>query len=150
MISGVVSAPPPPPPPDCCLITAQVEGSTLTHTQYNSVASLMSSLLCLPTRALVYVGHTLNPLTLHWHCTAAERGESDPKYSIGLLSEMAQEGIGMINVGTAQEIGIPQRQVSMHQYTLYFIWYVCMYVCIHYRVGSCFTYTHILISLSLE
>jgi hypothetical protein len=109
MISGEVSAPPPPPPPDCCLITAQVEGSTLTHTQYNSVASLMSSLLCLPTRALVYVGHTLNPLTLHWHCTAAERGDSDPNYSIGLLSEMAQEGIGMINVGTAQEIVIPQR-----------------------------------------
>ena len=104
----------PPPPPDCHLITALMEGSTLTHTQCNTIATLMTSVLCLPTRALEYVGHTLNPLTLHWHCTTAERGDSDPVYSIGLLSEMAEEGIRMINVGTAQDIVIPQKNVSIH------------------------------------
>ena len=121
MISGEVIALPQPPPPNFCHITALVEGPTLTHTQYSSVASLMSSLLCLPTSALVYVGHTLNPLTLHWHCTATERGESDPEYTIGLLSEMVQEGIRMINVGTAQEIVIPQRNVSIHVCTYLYL-----------------------------
>ena len=119
MISGELCGPLPPLPPDYCLITTQVGGSTLTHTQCNTVASLMSSLLCLPTRTLVYVGHTLNPLTLHWHCTTAERGDSDPVYSIGLLSEMAEEGIRMINVGTAQDIVIPQRNVSIHVQCIY-------------------------------
>ena len=133
MISGELCGPLPPIPPDYCLVTALVEGSTLTQTQYNTIASLMSSLLCLPTRALVYVGHTLNPLTLHWHCTTAERGDtdSDPKYSIGLLSEMAEEGIRMINVGTAQDIVIPQRNVSIlvHVHVCTNLYFVYLSVC---------------------
>ena len=124
IISGEVTAPPPRTPPDFYLITAQVEGSTLTHTQYNTVVSLMSSLLCLPTHALAYVGHTLNPLTLHWHCTTTEGGKSNPVYSVGLLSEMVEEGIRMINVGTAQDIVIPQRNVSIlvPVYTCLSVW----------------------------
>ena len=113
MISGEVSAQPSPPPPGSCLITAQVEGTTLTRAQYTRIASLMSSLLCLLTRALVYVGHTLHPLTLHWHCSAAERGDSDPQYSIGILSAMAQEGIIQINNGKLQDSVIPRRNVSV-------------------------------------
>ena len=116
MISGEVSAQPSPPPPDSCLITAQVEGSTLTRAQYTSIASLMSSLLCLPTGALEYVGHTLHPLTLHWHCSAAERGECDPQYSIGILSAMAQEGIVLINVVKKLDSVIPQRNVSVYMH----------------------------------
>ena len=116
MISGEVSAQPSPPPPDSCLITVQVEGSTLIRAQYTRIASLMSSLLCLPTGALEYVGHTLHPLTLHWHCSAAERGESDPQYSIGILSAMAQEGILLINVGKKQDSIIPQGNVSIHKH----------------------------------
>ena len=115
MISGEVSAQPSPPPPDSCLITAQVEGSTLTRAQYTKIASLMSSLLCLPTGVLEYVGHTLHPLTLHWHCSAAERGESDPQYSIGILSAMAQEGIVHINVGKKLDSVIPRWNVSVHK-----------------------------------
>ena len=135
-LSGKASTPPLPTPPDCYLITALVEGSTLTRTQYNTVATLMSSLLCLPTRALVYVGHTLNPLTLHWHCTTAERGDSDPVYSIGLLSEMAEEGVRMINVGTAQDIVIPQKNVSIHVHT-------CMYKLVYLFVCT----VHVSISI---
>ena len=116
MISGEVSAQPSPPPPDSCLITAQVEGSTLTRAQYTSIASLMSSLLCLRTGALEYVGHTLHQLTLHWHCSAKERGESDPRYSTGILSAMAQEGIVLINVGKKVDTAIPQRNVSAHKH----------------------------------
>ena len=56
MISGEGSAQPSPSPPGSCLITAQVEGTTLTRARYTRIASLMSSLLCLLTRALVYVG----------------------------------------------------------------------------------------------
>ena len=113
MISGEVSAQPSPPPPGSCLITAQVEGTTLTRARYTRIASLMSSLLCLLTRALVYVGHTLHPLTLHWHCSAAERGDSNPRYSIGILSAMAQEGIIQINNEKLQDSAVPQRNVSV-------------------------------------
>ncbi|CAI8058513.1 Ankyrin repeat domain-containing protein 50 [Geodia barretti] len=67
MISGESSTQPSPPPPDSHLVTAQLEGSTLTRAQYNTIHSLTSSLLCIPTGDLVYDGHTLNPLTLHWH-----------------------------------------------------------------------------------
>ena len=91
MISGDVASPPSPPPPDSHLITAQVEGTstTLTQTQYTTISSLICSLFCLPTAALVYDGHTCNPLTLHWHYTAGEREKIEPTYSTGLLSEMA-------------------------------------------------------------
>ena len=112
MISGEGSSQPSPPPPGSCLITAQVEGTTLTRARYTRIASLMSSLLCLLTRALVYVGHTLRPLTLHWHCSAAERGDSDPRYSVGILSAMAQEGIIQINDGKMHSV-IPRRNVSI-------------------------------------
>ena len=112
MISEEVSLVPSSAPPDSCLISAQVEGTTLTRAQYNSISSLTSSLLCLPTGALVYVGHTSNPLTLHWHCTTGEKGEIKPHYSTGLLSEMAHKGIRMITVGTIVESVIPHRNVS--------------------------------------
>ena len=112
MITGEVMPLPSPAPPDSYLITAQVESTTLTQAQYSTISSLTSSLLCLPTGALVYVGHTSNPLTLHWHCTTGERSEIKPDYSIGLLSEMVHEGIRMINVGTTVETVILQRNVS--------------------------------------
>ena len=37
MFSGESSAQPPPPPPDSHLVTAELEGSTLTRAQYNTV-----------------------------------------------------------------------------------------------------------------
>ena len=132
MISGEVSAQPSPPPPGSCLITAQVEGTTLTRAQYTRITSLMSSLLCLLTRALVYVGHTLHPLTLHWHCSAAERGDSDPEYSVGILSAMAQEGIIQINDGKMDSV-VPRRNVSIDValYTDLILWpfELCIYTC---------------------
>ena len=100
------------PPPGSCLITAQVEGTTLTQARYTRIASQMGSLLHLPTRALTYVGHTLHPLTLHWHCSAAERGERDIYYPMGTLSAMVQEGIVQINLGTELDLVIPQKNVS--------------------------------------
>ena len=113
MISGEMTTQPPVPPPDSCLITAQLEATTLTCAEYRSIANLMSSLLCLPTGALVYMGHTLSPLTLHWHCSAAQKGESNPVYSTGLLTEMVQNGIRKIHIGDKLESVIPQRNVSM-------------------------------------
>ena len=110
MISGEVSTQPPPPPPDSCLITAQLEATSLTCAEYDNITSLMCSLLCLPTGALVYAGHTLNPLTLCWHCSAVER---NPIYSIGLFTEMAEEGIKTINVVNKVECVIPPKNVSM-------------------------------------
>ena len=93
-------------------VSAQVEGTTLTKTQYSSIHMLISSLLGLPTGALTYAGHTLHPLTLCWHCSAPEIREFSPEYSNGLLSEMAQEGIKRINVGTELYSAIPCRNVS--------------------------------------
>ena len=100
---------PPPPPPDTCIITAQVEGSTLTRAQYNTIASLISSLLFIRTCDLVYDGHTLNPLTLHWHCSAAKKWS----VSISLYTEMAQQGIRRVNVAREMEIVVPQLNVSI-------------------------------------
>ena len=57
----------------------------------------------------VSVGHTLHPLTQHWHYSAAERGDSNPRYSIGILSAMVHEGFIQINYGTV----IPRRNVSV-------------------------------------
>ena len=116
MISGEMNTQPSVPPPDSCLITAQLEATT-TCAEYRSIASLMSSLLCLPTGELVYVGHTLSPLTLHWHCSAALKGESNPVYSTGLLTEMAQNGIRKIHIGDKLESVIPQGNVSMNNHT---------------------------------
>ena len=105
----IFAALPSPPPPGSCLITAQVEGTTLTRARYTRITSLMGSLLLLPTRALTYVGHTLHPLTLHWQCSAAERGERDIYYPMGTLSAMVQEGIVQINLGTELDLVIPQK-----------------------------------------
>ena len=112
MISGEMNTQPPVPPPDSCLITAQLEATNLTCAEYRSIASLMSSLLSLPTGALVYVGHTLSPLTLHWHCSAAQKEECNPVYSISLLTEMVQKGIRKIRIGDKLESEFPQRNVS--------------------------------------
>ena len=108
MISGEVSTLPSPPSLDRCLITAQVEGTTLTRRQYNNITSLTCSMFYLPTGALQYVGHTLNPLTLYWHNST----EYVLLGSTGLLSEMAHEGINMITAGTTRPIIIPNTIVS--------------------------------------
>ena len=108
MISGEVSALPSPPYLDGRLITAQVESTALTKQQYNSISSLMCSMFYLPTGALQYVGHTLNPLTLYWHNSTDEI-----EYELlGLLSEMAHEGIIKITAGTTRQIIIPNTIVS--------------------------------------
>ena len=110
MISGDSGAQPsPPPPPDTCLITAQVEGSTLTSAQYNTISCLISSLLLIPTRDLVYDGHTLNPLTLHWHYSTAKRWSK----SLSLYTEMAQQGITRVSVAGEGEVVVPQLNVSI-------------------------------------
>ena len=111
MISGEVSALPSPPSLDRCLITAQVEGTTLTRRQYNSISTLTSSMFYLPTGALQYVGHTLNPLTLYWHNSTDEL-EYELLGSTGLLSAMAHEGINKITAGTTRQIIIPNTIVS--------------------------------------
>ena len=111
MISGEVSALPSPPSLDKCLIIAQVEGTTLTRRQYNNISSLMCSMLCLPTCALQYVGHTLNPLTLYWH-NSTDEIEYELLGSTGLLSEMAHDGINKITAGTTRQTIIPNTKVS--------------------------------------
>ena len=111
MISGEVSTLPSPPSLDRCLITAQVEGTTLTRQQYNNISSLTCSMFYLPTGALQYVGHTLNPLTLYWH-NSTDEIEYVLLNSNGLLSEMAREGINKIIAGTTRQIIIPNTIVS--------------------------------------
>ena len=109
MISGESSAQPSPPPPDSHLITVELEGSTLTRAQYNTICSVTSSLLCIPTGDLVYDGHTLNPLTLHWHCPPINHEIS---IFLSLFTEMAQEGIKMIHMMKGELI-IPHLNVSI-------------------------------------
>ena len=110
MISGESGTQPPtPPPPDTCLITAQLEGSTLTRAQYNTISSLISSMLHIPTHDLVYDGHTLIPLTLHWHCSTSKRWSN----SLSLHTEMAQQGIRRVSVAGKVEIVVPQLNVSI-------------------------------------
>ena len=117
MISGEVSTLPSPPSLDRCLITAQVEGTTLTKQQYNNISSLISSMFYLPTGALQYVGHTLNPLTLYWH-NSTDEIEHELLSSNGLLSAMAHEGINKITAGTTRQIIIPNTIVSHSILTL--------------------------------
>ena len=107
-ISGESSAQPSPPPPDSHLVTAELEGSTLTRAQYNTICSLTSSLLRIPNGDLVYDGHTLNPLTLHWHCSSL----NEMFHSISLYTEMAQTGIRNIQTPVIGEVIIPQLNVS--------------------------------------
>ena len=111
MISGEVSALPSPPSLDGCLITAQVESIALTRRQYNNITSLTSSMFYLPTGALQYVGHTLNPLTLYWR-NSTDEIEHELLHSTGLLSAMAHEGINKITAGTTRQIIIPNTIVS--------------------------------------
>ncbi|CAI8049656.1 hypothetical protein GBAR_LOCUS27340 [Geodia barretti] len=97
MISGESSTQPSPPPPDSRLVTAQLEGSTLTRVQYNTIHSLTSSLLCIPTGDMVYDGHTLNPLTLHWHIESV-----GPVFTSSFAcAEMALMGIQKIKAATS-------------------------------------------------
>ena len=116
MISGESSTQPSPPPPDSHLVTVQLEGSTLTRAQYNTIHTLTSSLLCIPTGDLVYDGHTLNPLTLHWHYYTICR------WSIFLshYTAMAQEGIRKMFT-RGKEIIIPHLNVSETLYALFAI-----------------------------
>ena len=107
MIPGEMSALPSPPPPNDHLISALLEGATLTRASYNTISSLTSSLFCLPTGALEYVGHTLHPLTLYWRCSSVET----PVHSTGIYSEMAQEGVRMIKVGIT-ELVVPLTTVG--------------------------------------
>ena len=65
----------------------------------------------LPTGALQYVGHTLNPLTLYWH-NSTDEIEYVLLNSNGLLSAMAHEGINKITAGTTRQIIIPKTIVS--------------------------------------
>ena len=124
MISGESSTQPSPPPPDSHLVTAQLEGSTLTRAEYNTIHTLTSSLLCIPTGDLVYDGHTLNPLTLHWHCVFGRW-----LISLSLYTAMAQEGIRKFIVN-GEEIIIPHFNVS-ETFDLYAL---CAITCIHRRL----------------
>ena len=111
IISGELSAQPSP-PPDSHLVTAQLEGSTLTRAQYNTIHSLINSLLYLPAD-LVYDGHTLNPLTLHWHCSTA----GPWLVFLSLYTAMAQEGIRRICEDGREVINI---QIKVRKYTVLF------------------------------
>ena len=116
MISRESSAQPSPPPPDSHLVTAELEDSTLTRAQYNTICSLTSSLLHIPTGDLVYDGHTLNPLTLHWHCSSL----NEMFHSLSLYTEMVQTGIRKIQTPVTGEIIIPQLKVSVIWYSFYY------------------------------
>ena len=112
IISGESSAQPSP-PPDSHLVTAQLEGSTLTRAQYNTIHSLISSVFCLPTGDLVYDGHTLNPLTLHWHCSTVGQWF----VFLSHYTAMAQEGIRMVWVDGREGINI---RIKVRKYTILF------------------------------
>ena len=120
MISGESSSQPSSPPPESLLITAQLEGSTLTRAQYKAILGLTSSLLCISTGDLVYDGHTLHPLTLHWHCPAIN-SVFRPHY---ILTEMAQNGMTRLSIGT-KVVVIPQLPVSLLPTQNYLILCIC-------------------------
>ena len=107
MILGEFSSQPLPLPPDSLLITAQLEGTTLTRVQYKAISGLTSSLLCISTGDLVYNGHTLHPLTLHWHCPAIDSMFK----SHYVLTEMAQKGMTRLSIGK-ETVVIPRLPVS--------------------------------------
>ena len=115
MISGESSAQLSPPPPDSHLVTAELEGSTLTRAQYNTICSLTSSLLRIPTGDLVYDGHTLNPLTLHWHCSSL----NEMFHSLSLYTEMAQIGIKNIQTSVTGKIVFPKLNVSEYDWVVH-------------------------------
>ena len=117
MISGEFSSQPSPPPPDSLLVTAQLEGSTLMREQYKAISRLTSSLLCISTGDLVYDGHTLHPLTLHWHCPAID-GMFRSHY---FLTEMAEKGMTRLSIGT-ETVVIPQLPVRLLSTSIIYIY----------------------------
>ena len=119
MISGESSSQPSPPPPDSLFVTAQLEGSTLTRAQYKAISGLTSSLLCTTTGDLVYDGHTLHPLTLHWHCPAIHSRFKSHYF----LTEMAQNGMTRLSIGT-ETVVIPQLSVSTSTNSIYSAIYI--------------------------
>ena len=127
MIAGESSSQPSPPPPDFLLITAQLEGSTLTRAQYKAISGLTSSLLCITTGDLVYDGHTLHPLTLHWHCPAIDSMFTSHYF----LTEMAQNGMKRLSIGT-ETVVIPQLTVSTNTNSET----LCMILCMLYFSGD--------------
>ena len=121
IISGESNTQPSSPPPDSHLVTAQLEGSTLTRAQYNTIHTLTSSLLCIPTGDLAYDGHTLNPLTLHWHCVIGRW-----LISLSHYTAMAQEGIRKFLVNGEEIISL-HLNVSEILYTLCNHWCPCIH-----------------------
>ena len=120
MISRDSVAQIPPPTSNTNLVTAQIEGISLTRAKYDIIHSLISSLLCAPTCDLVYAGHTLHPLTLHWHCSGL-----DTVYrSYFLYNDMVQVGIKRITVDKMLDVVIPHPNVRNYiNYTsLMFMW----------------------------
>ena len=107
MISGEDGSLSSPPSLATCLITAQLEGLTLSRASYNNISSVISSMFYLPTGTLEYVGHIINPLTLYWRYSTID----NTFHSIGIYSELAQEGVRMINA-LRKEFVIPQINVS--------------------------------------
>lgn len=111
MIPEKASTLPAPLPPGSLLITAQVETTTLTQVQYNTITSLVCSLLHLPTGDLVFDGYTLNPLTLHWHCAGVDERRV-PCFPHGIVSNMINQRISKLRLG-AQVYCLPHENVSI-------------------------------------
>ncbi|CAI7993124.1 hypothetical protein GBAR_LOCUS1191, partial [Geodia barretti] len=109
MISGESSTQSSPLPPDSHLVTLQLEGSTLTRAQYNTIHSLTSSILRIPTGDMVYDGHTLNPLTLHWHYYTICRWFIFLSY----YNAMAQEGIRNMLVNGEEVIILHLNEIGL-------------------------------------
>ena len=106
-------AQPPPPPPASVLITAQVETTSLSQDEIHQITGMVASLLHLPTGGLEVAGHTLNPFTIHWHCTSDAIGEDVPQYSTGLLTAMSSAAIKAISIGDRKIHYIPNQMVSI-------------------------------------
>ena len=107
IISGDIGSLSSPLAPATNLIIAQLEGLTLSLASYKNITSLVSSMFSLSTGTLEYVGHTIYPLTLYWRCST----NNDILNSIGIYSELSQEGVRMIDAGM-RELVIPQINVS--------------------------------------
>ena len=109
MIFGEVGSLSSPPSLATCLITTQLEGLTLSRASYNNISSLISSMFYLPTGTMEYVGHIINLLTLYWRYSTIDNILD----SIGIYSELAQEGVRMINA-EGREFVIHQINVSKY------------------------------------
>lgn len=111
LIPGDARTPPASPPTGNLLITAQVEATVLTQVRYNTITSLVCSLLHLPTGDLVFDGYTLNPFTLYWHCTGVDE-KRVPCFPLGIVSNMINQRIGNIRLG-ARVHCLPGENVSI-------------------------------------